>query len=49
MAARHRKCPRPDKTVYTTRWAAFRAVLRDPRLVRTYRCKGHWHTTSKGK
>lgn len=47
MSARHRKCPHPEKVRYATRAEAFQAVLHDVRLTRTYRCRDHWHTTSR--
>lgn len=50
MAARHRKCPTPSKVVYPSREAALRAVRRMPLdrgEVRAYRCKGHYHLTSR--
>lgn len=52
MAARHRKCPTPEKQEYATLDAAI-AALRRPYKgklkapTRPYRCKGHYHLTSR--
>ena len=49
MSARHRKCPTPEKVTYRTLQEALQAVRHDPRLVRPYRCRSHYHTTSRPK
>lgn len=50
MPARKRKCPTPQKVEYPTRGAAL-AALRSMPLTRTevrpYKCRKHWHLTSK--
>jgi len=52
MSARQRKCPKPDKTLFDTLDEALEFLRRGDitswkQPVRAYRCKGHYHVTSK--